>query len=69
MNASTPTSTRTRDPDLLNAGAALQRAARKALEVALQMGTPCYVWLDGKIVNIGAAAKPKPRSDASSIDG
>jgi hypothetical protein len=42
------------DPDLLNAGDALQRSARKALELARQTGTPCYVWLDGKIVNIGA---------------
>lgn len=58
----TPKSTRTRDPDLLNADAALQRAARKALEIALQTGTPCYIWRDGKIVNIGAEAEPKPRS-------
>lgn len=43
------------DPDLLKVGDALQRSARKALELARQTGTPCYVWLNGEIVNIGAA--------------
>jgi hypothetical protein len=43
-----------RDPDLIKAGAALQRAARKARELAQQTATPCYVWQNGKIVNIGA---------------
>lgn len=50
------TAPRLRDPDLLKAGAALQRAARKAQELALRTATPCYVWQNGKIVNIGAAA-------------
>ena len=48
------------DPDLLKAGDALQRSARKALELARQTGTPCYVWQNGKIVNIGAPALPLP---------
>lgn len=43
----------THDPDLLKVEAALRRAGRKALELALQTGTPCYVWQDGKVVNIG----------------
>lgn len=43
-----------RDPDMLQVGAALERAARAALQLALQTGTPCYVWQDGRIVNIGA---------------
>ena len=47
-----------RDPDLIKAGAALQRAARKARELAQQTSTPCYVWQDGKIVNIGATPLP-----------
>ena len=49
-----------RDPDLLKAGAALQRAARKARELAQQTATPCYVWQNGKIVNIGAPPLKKP---------
>lgn len=48
------------DPDLLKAGDALQRSARKALELARQTGTPCCVWQNGKIVNIGAAAAVAP---------
>ena len=43
-----------RDPDLLLVGAALVRAAQKAREQALKTSTPCYVWRDGLIVNIGA---------------
>lgn len=46
----------TRDPDLLNAEAALIRAAANARALALATGTPCYVWKDGRIVNIGAPA-------------
>lgn len=53
MNGTTP---KLRDPDLLQAGAALQRAASKAQELAQKTATPCYVWQNGKIVNIGAAA-------------
>ena len=49
-----------RDPDLLQAGAALLRSARAALELAHKTGTPCYVWQDGKIVNIGAPAPVVP---------
>jgi hypothetical protein len=49
-----------RDPDLLKAGAALQRAARKAQELAQKTATPCYVWQSGKIVNIGTAVVVAP---------
>jgi hypothetical protein len=44
------------DPDLLLAGAALLRSSRRALELAQKTGTPCYVWQDGRIINIGAPA-------------
>ncbi len=59
-----------RHPDLVNADAALQRAARNALELAVRTGTPCWVLRDGNIVDIAAeaaatgsliAAEPKPR--------
>ena len=53
MNETAP---KLHDPDLIQVGAALQRASLKAQELAHKTGTPCYVWLDGKIVNIGAAA-------------
>jgi len=72
MSISEPNAKATRDPDLLSSIHALRRAALKARELALQTGTPCYVWQDGRIVNIGtpqaddphatAASAPKPRS-------
>ncbi len=48
-----------RDPDLLRAGAALQRAALKAQELAHNTSTPCFVWQNGRIVNIGAPLHPQ----------
>ena len=57
MNDAAP---RLRDPDLLKAGIALQRAARKAQELAQRTATPCDVWQNGKIVNIAAAAVVAP---------
>jgi hypothetical protein len=39
-----PAASALRDPDLLKVGAALQRAALKAQELARKAGTPCYVW-------------------------
>lgn len=64
-----------RHPDLSGADAALERAATRALELALQTGTSCWVLCDGKIVDIAAevrafglavpqrlvAAEPTPR--------
>ena len=46
-----------RHQDLIGADAALERAARRALELALQTGTSCWVLRDGKIVDIAAEAK------------
>jgi predicted ABC-type ATPase len=50
----TPQSAATHDADLLSAADALRRAAVNAQELARRTGTPCYVWLDGRVVNIGA---------------
>ena len=52
------TTSRLRDPDLLKVGDALRRAAINAQELARKTGTPCYVWQDGRIVNIGAPLRP-----------
>ena len=38
---------------------ALRRAAKRALELGLQTGTPVYVWKDGKIVDL---TKEQPHS-------
>ena len=61
-----------RDPDMRLVGVALERAALQAQQFALQTGTPCYVWQDGKIVNIGApltasAAVPAAMGQVSQV--
>ena len=40
------------DPDLAQAGAALERAARDARRLADQTDTPFHVVIDGKIVDL-----------------
>ena len=40
------------DPDLAQAGAALERAARNERRLADQTNTPFYVFVDGKIVDL-----------------
>jgi hypothetical protein len=44
-------------PDDFRAGvdAALLRSAARALAIARATGTPCFVWQDGRIVDIGPA--------------
>ena len=39
-------------PDFIGADAALKRAARRALETALQLGTPCWVMDGDQIVDL-----------------
>ena len=41
---------------------ALRRAARRALELGLQTGTPVYVWKNGKIVDLTKELKPARKS-------
>ena len=41
---------------------ALRRSARRALELGLQMGTPVYVWKDGKIVDLTREHRPSKKS-------
>ena len=43
-----------RDPDFIGACAAIERSAQRALDTALQLGTPCWVMEDGKIVDLAA---------------
>lgn len=49
MNRSTSPS---KDPDILASMQALRRAAKRALELGRQTGTPVYVLKRGKIVDI-----------------
>lgn len=48
-----------KDPDLLGATEALKRSAASALKLARKTHTPCYVYKDGKIVDLAA---PKTKS-------
>jgi hypothetical protein len=41
---------------------ALRRAARRALELGLQTGTPVYVWKNNKIVDLTKEHKPSKKS-------
>ena len=47
---------------------ALRRAAKRALELGLQTGTPVYVWKNNQIVDLTKEQKPtkKSRSKRSS---
>ena len=42
--------------------AALRRAAKASLELALRTGTPHYVMVDGKIVDLAKSARAKPKA-------
>lgn len=41
-----------KDPDIIASEKALRRAARRALEIGLETGTPVYVIKRGKIVDL-----------------
>jgi hypothetical protein len=41
-----------KDLDIIASGKALRRAARRALEIGLQTGTPVYVIKKGRIVDL-----------------
>ena len=41
---------------------ALRRAAKEALQIAKDKGTACWVWDDGKIVDLNAGRRKKKRS-------
>jgi hypothetical protein len=40
------------DPDIVGSDAALRRAAKRALQIGLETGTPVYVLENGKIVDL-----------------
>ncbi len=40
------------DQDIAGSDAALRRAAKRALQIGLQTGTPVYVLIDGRIVDL-----------------
>ena len=48
----TKESMKSTDPDIIGSYAALRRAAKRALQLGLETGTPVYVLIDGKIVDL-----------------
>ncbi len=41
-----------KDPDIIGSYTALRRAAKRALQIGLETGTPVWVLIDGKIVDL-----------------
>jgi len=41
-----------KDPDIIASYAALRRAAKRALQIGLETGTPVYVLIKGQIVDL-----------------
>ncbi|HNS22279.1 MAG TPA: hypothetical protein PKH24_17365 [Sedimentisphaerales bacterium] len=48
-----------KDPDIVGSDAALRRAAKRALQIGLETGTPVYVLEDGKIVDLTKRCRRK----------
>lgn len=59
---STEGKTPTRDAEQMTQ--ALERAARRARELAERTGTPCYVMRDGRIVDATCEKPSQPKPDA-----
>jgi hypothetical protein len=49
------------DPDIIASGKALWRAAKRALEIGFQTGTPVYVIKEGKIVDLSKEYRRKTK--------
>ncbi|MEN6332694.1 MAG: hypothetical protein ABFE01_00450 [Phycisphaerales bacterium] len=49
------------DPDIIASEAALRRAAKRALQIGVETGTPVYVMIDGKIVDLTKRQRRIPR--------
>jgi hypothetical protein len=49
-------------PEARDALRALRRAAKRALELGLQTGTPVYVWKNNRIVDLTKEKRPTKNS-------
>jgi hypothetical protein len=52
-----PNITAAKDPDIRGSAAALRRAARRALKVGLETGTPVWVLKKGRMVDLAREAR------------
>ena len=48
-----------KDPVIRGSLAAMRRAAKAALALAIKTGTPLYVWRDGRVVNLNPRGRHK----------
>jgi len=51
-----------KDPDIISSEAALRRAARRALQIGLETGTPVYVIKKGQIVDLTKEKRRKTKA-------
>ncbi len=49
------------EPDIVGSEAALRRAARRALQIGLETGTPVYVIKNGRIVDLTRQRRHKSK--------
>ena len=49
-------------PEAKDALRALRRAAKRALELGLQTGTPVYIWKNNRIVDLTKEQRPAKKS-------
>ena len=56
------------DPDILSSFKALRRAARRALQIGLETGTPVYVMKRGKIVDLTLSYRGKAKGKSKTKD-
>ncbi len=63
----TKTKMNSKDPDIIASEKALRRAARRALQLGLQTGTPVYVMENGKIVDLTKQTCRKPRRKTNNV--
>lgn len=63
----TKTKMNSKDPDIIASEKALRRAARRALQLGLQTGTPVYVMENGKIVDLTKQTCRKSRRKTNNV--
>ena len=57
-----------KDPDIIASEKALRRAARRALQLGLQTGTPVYVIKKGRIVDLTKEPRRKTKTKINPVE-
>jgi len=53
---------KSKDPDIIGSFAALRRAARRALRIGLETGTPVWVMKNGRMVDLTREVRQRRRA-------